>query len=328
MATSGTYTFSVTAAQIITSAMENIGALDPGQTINSNDQTTCLNRLNMIAKQWQGNADMAQGLKIHTRQRVTVFLAKNQQTYLVGPAASDNNATTTYGRTTLTAAKAAGQTVMAITANTDTTNYPGTTVTMTNGDNIGVVQSDGTLFWTTISVNSATSVTLNSALTVAALNGAYVYWYTSKAQRFPVLEFASVRDSNIIDLPMNVYTDVKQYESLTNKTAQGTPISLLVEPIRLSTRLTTDFQATDVTKQLRLTVLYPAENYDATTNDIAFPQESFLALSWELSFLIAPIFGQTWTPEMQMNRAEATAIYRELNPANSSSYFQPGKEWR
>jgi hypothetical protein len=328
MATSGSYNFSVTAAQIIVAAAEDLGILDPGQSIDSSDQTTLLQRLNFIAKRWQGKADMAQGLKLHTRQRVTVFLAKNQQTYLIGPAAADNNATTQYGRTTLAAAEAAGQTTLSITATTDAVTQPGTTVSMTAADKIGIVQTDGTLFWTTIaSTGAGPTVVVDDALTVGAATGAYVYWYTSKAQRFPVCEASVLRNSDIVDVDLPVFTDVGQYEQgISNKTQQGDPIRLLIEPLRLTTRVTTDYYPQDVTKQLRLTVLYPSEDYDATSDDIAFPQEWFDALHWELAKSSHSIFGATWTPAMSENHMTATAIARELNPENTSRHFEPGRE--
>lgn len=326
MATSNSWDYSVNAGQICAAAGENLGIIQEGGTLTAGQSTTLMQRLNFIAKQFQGKADMAQGLKVHTRQRVVMFLAKGQQTYTVGPAATDSRATTLYGRTTLTAAKAAGQTVLAITANSDTTTYPGTTVGMTNADNVGVVQTDGSLQWTTIAANGSTSVTLNAALTVGAANGAYLYWYTSQAQHFPVLEYAELRNSDLIDLPMRIYTQVSDYERLTNKTAQGDPLSVLCEPLRLNTRITTDFQPLDVTKQLRLTALYPAEDYDATTDDIAFPQEWFAALEWELTKRTCVAFGKSWTNEMNLNYTSALQIARELNPENSSAYFQPGRE--
>ena len=328
MATSGSWNYSATAADIILRAGKNIGLVQPGQSLTSPQSTELLQILNFIAKQWQGKADMAQGLKIHTRQRVTVFLAKNQPTYLVGPAATDNHATTQYGRTTLSAAEAAGQTTLSITATTDTTTYPGTTVTMTASDNIGIVQSDGTLFWTTISSTGAgPTVVVASGIDVAAASGAYVYWYTNKAQRFPFCEAAVLRNSDIIDVGLPVFTEVSQYElGISNKTQQGDPINLLIEPLRLNTRVTVDYYPQDVTKQLRLTVLYPAEDYDATTDDIAFPQEWFAALEWETSLRAAPTFGRTWTPEMQLNYTQATAIARELNPQNTARHFEPNRE--
>lgn len=327
MALSGSWNYSATAAQIISAAAEDIGLIQPGVSIPSAQSVVMLQRLNFLAKQWQGKADMAQGLKLHTRQRITVFLAKNQPEYLVGPAASDNHATTQYGRTTLSAAEAAGQTTLSITATTDTTTYPGTTVTMTASDKIGIVQSDGTLFWTTISSTGAgPTVVVNAGLDVSALSGAYVYWYTSKAQRFPVCEFAALRNSSNVDIELPRMTEVAQFEAITNKTQQGDPINVLVEPLRLNTRVTTDFYPQDVTKQLRLTVLYPAEDYDATTDDIAFPQEWFAALEWELALRCAPLFGRTWTQEMQLNYTQATAIARELNPQNTVKHFEPNRE--
>jgi hypothetical protein len=325
LTTSGSWNYSLNAAQVVYAAAENLEIVSGGSTINPNDQTSMLQRLNLIAKQWQGNADMAAGLHVHTRQRITLFLSKTKKEYLIGPASTDDMATTQYGRTTLSAAAAIGTTI-SITSNADSTTQPGTTVTMANGDNIGIVQSDGTLFWTTISGTPGATATLASALTASATAGSYVYWFTNKSQRFPVLEYASLRDSNIMDIPLNVDSDVQQYERQPNKTASGDPTEILVEPLRLNTRITTDFIPADVTKQLRLTALYPAEDYDATTDDIAFPQEYFAALEWELTLRCAPMFRKAWTPEMDKNYINATAIARELNPENSSSFFQPGRD--
>lgn len=325
MATSGTFNYSRTAAQLITTVYENLGVIQAGGTVSSNDSTTALTRLNMIAKQYQGRSDGSQGLKIHTRQRITLFLAKGQQKYLVGPASTDARATTAYGRTTLSAAEALGQTTISITSNTDTTTDPGTTVTMTSGDIVGIVQDDGTLHWTTISGTPSTTMAIASATTVAAASGNYVYWFTNRGQRFPVLESAVLRDSNLNDTELDVYTDVREYEiGVADKYADGDPTAILVEPLRIATRVTLDSQPTDVTKQIVLTVLYPSENYDATTDDIAFPQEAYRFLMWEMSFDLAPAYGVLWTNQMEKNRLEARQTYLTLNPENSIAHFQPG----
>ena len=50
MATSGSWNFSLTAAQIIASAYEDLGVITPGGTVASADSTLALNRLNMIVK--------------------------------------------------------------------------------------------------------------------------------------------------------------------------------------------------------------------------------------------------------------------------------------
>ncbi len=323
MATSGSWDYSVTAADIIQSAYEDLGVLSPGATVPTANSTMALKRLNFLAKQWQGNSDMAPGMKVWTRQRIALFLAKGQQKYTVGPATTDSNATTSYGRTTLSAAGVANDTTISITSNTDSTNDPGTTVTMASADHIGIVLDDGTLHWTVISGTPSTTATITTGLASAAASGNYVYWYTSKAQRFPVLSSAALRNSSLNDSGLYVFRQVEDYDlGIADKYADGQPSAVLVEPLRLNTRITFDSQPTDVTSQVILTALYPAEDYDATTDDIAFPQEWFAALSWELAFRLSPAAGR-WTKEMEMNRQNALALARSVNPEMSTMFFQP-----
>ena len=110
MATSGSWDFSLTATQLIHVAAEDLGAIRPGQTLDSNRQTAMLRRLNMLAKKIQGEADGLPGVKVHTRQRVFLFFTPGQQSYVIGPGSSDARATTAYGRTTISAAEAAPNT--------------------------------------------------------------------------------------------------------------------------------------------------------------------------------------------------------------------------
>lgn len=324
MATSGSWDYSVTASSVITAAAENIGLIAAGDTIDTGDFASILKRLNFIVKQWQGKADMAQGLKVWTRQRLSIFLNANQIRYSIGPAATDDRASVNALATTLGAAKAANATAITLTS----------TAGMTDNDQIGFVTTAGSIGWTTITtVNSSVSVTVPANTIGAAAAGGVVYTYTSQAQRFPTIETAVLRDNSQagqpIDLPVRIYTDVAQYEMLPQKYANGDPLSILVEPQRLNTYVTTDFAPANMWKNLRLTVIYPAEDYDSATgaDDIAFPQEWFAALEWELSLRIAPMFGTSWTKEMQMNYVSATMIARQLNPDNTSSYFEPDKEY-
>src|SRR5574341_1019158 len=99
MTTSGSWNYSVTASDIITGALENINVLEGGESVDSDDSTVALRTLNQLVKQWQGSADQAPGLKVWTRQRITLFLAVDQVKYLIGPGSSDARATTSYGRT-------------------------------------------------------------------------------------------------------------------------------------------------------------------------------------------------------------------------------------
>ena len=324
MATSGSWDFSLTAAQVIAAAYEDLGVIAPGATPSTALSTMALSRLNMIVKQHQGRSDSFPGIPVNTRQRITLLLAKGQQSYLIGPASSDARSSTAVGRTTISADEAAAQTVLSITSNTDITSYPGTTLTMTASDIIGIELNDGTIHWSTISGTPSTTATIAAQLPSAASAGRYVWWFTSRAQRFPHLEAAYLRDKNFKDVPLDVYMDVNQYEyGVASKFSSGSPTALLCEPLRINTRITLNVQPNDVEKTIVLVVLYPAEDYDATTNDIAFPQEALRFLSWELAFALAPFSGR-WTPEMEANRKEARLNYMALNPENSVLYFQQG----
>lgn len=327
MSTSGSWNFSIDRDTLIRSAYRAGRILGRDQTADAHHISTGAEALNMLVKQLQGPIDGAFGRKAWTRQRVTLFLAKGQQRYTIGPATSDARATTQYGRTTLSAAEAAAQTVLSITSNTDTTTYPGTTVTMTAGDVIGIELDDGTIQWTTISGTPASTATVANALTGAAAAGNYVYWFTSRAQRPVLVESASLRDENRKDRQLKLYTEVEDYESFPDKQADGDPNSLLVEYQRINTALTLDTQPQDVTKVIDLSVLYPTEDYDASTDDVAFPQEAYRALK----FLLA---GDLWTeykegdpPEwLQRLITQSKAIFDNLNPETTSLIYEPGRD--
>lgn len=282
-------------------------------------------RLNLLAKQLQTPSDNFPGMKIHSRQRVTLALAKGQQTYTIGPAATDSRASTLMGRTTVLTNYASG-TSLAVSSVTDTTTYPGTTISMTSADFIGVQLDDGTIGWTTLNgTPSSSPATLTAGFSVAAAAGNYVYWFTSRAQRIPFIEAAVLRQPERTDSELPIYREVREYDlGVSNKYAAGTPTAILVEPLRLNTRITLNTQPTEVTQQIVLTGLYPAEDYDSASNDLAFPQEAYAYISWALAKRCASAKGVQWTQLMESNYMDAKSMYMNLNPENSVLYFQSG----
>lgn len=323
MPTSGTYNYSVTALQIITSAAEDIGVIANGQSLDPNDLATMLRTLNLLAKQWQGTSDKFPGLKVWTRQRLILYFVSGQSRYLVGPNSTDDRASVAQVVTTLTANKAANATSVTV----------GDTTGMTAADQIGFVTTTGTLSWTTIfSVDSATGLTLPANSVPAAAANAVVFTYTAKAQRFVDLETVVLRDwsspTQPIDIPVEIYTDVTQYENVTQKLAPGDPTAILFEPQRLNTAITLNFAAANVYKTLRMSVMYPAENYDNVTgaDDISFPQEYFAALEWELARRSAPKFGRQWTEDLKQHWSIAVQEGVNFNPENTHLSFEPGRD--
>lgn len=318
MATSGSWDYSLTAADIIQAALEDLLVVQDGSSISSGDSALGLKTLNLLVKQWQGTADMAQGFKVFLRQFVYVFLQKNQAVYQIGPASGDDNATTSYSSTTISAAEAAAQTTLSVTSTTG----------MTAADKIGIQLDSGSIQWTTISSTGAgpTVVIPASGLTGAAAAGNRVFWYTSKAQRMTDVLSAVLRNTSTQDTPLRFIKTAEEYELFSDKTATGDPTRIMVEPLRITTKLTLDTYPQDVTKVIRLLALYPSEDYDATTNDIAYPQEWFAALEYELARRLAPKFNAKWTPELQACWQDATQIARQLTPQVSTAYFEPGRD--
>lgn len=323
MPTSGSWNFSVTALQIITSAAEDIGVIANGQSLNANDLSTMLRTLNLLVKQWQGTSDKFPGLKVWTRQRVVLFPVYNQARYLVGPAATDDRASANSLSTLTTAAKAASATALTVSS----------TSGMTAADIIGIVLNDGTVGWTTISsVTNGTDLVLPANSLGAAASGKVVYTFTSKAQRFVETEACLLRDNSTlgqpIDLPLDIYTDVQQYESLVQKQALGDPTAILVEYGRLNTVVTLNFAAANVYKSLRMTVIYPSEDYDDATgaDDISYPQEYFAALEWELARRCAPKFGRSWTEDLAGHWKIAVQEGVNFDPGDTSLHFEPERE--
>lgn len=328
MATSGSWNFSINRNELIKAALRAARIIGKDQTPDDGHITTGAEALNMLVKQFQGPIDGAFGRKAWSRQRVTLFLAKGQQRYLIGPATTDARATAQYGRTTISAAEASGQTTLSITATTDTTTQPGTTVSMTASDFIGIEQDDGTIHWSTISSTGAgPTVVIASALTAAAAAGNYVWWFTSRSQRPILVETAVLRDENGKDRELGLYTEVEDYERFPDKGADGDPSSMLVEYQRINTAVTFDVQPNDVTKVVSMSVLYPMEDYDASSDDVAFPQEAYRALKFMLA-------GDLWVeykdgdPPVWLARLidQSKAFFDRLNPETTSLFFEPGRE--
>lgn len=311
MSTSGSFDYSVTATNVLTEALEIIGVLAVGQTIDSNDQTTCLRSLNMMVKQWSGNFDFAPGLKAFSRKRGFVFLQSGQGSYSLGP--SGDNATLTYIKTTLSTDEALGSTSLSLTSTTG----------MAASDKIGIVQNDGSIHWTTISGTPGAPTTIATGLASAASSGNVVFTYTTKLIRPLYIEEAVLRDVDGNDSSLDPMT-LGQYENIAVKTADGQPGYYYYENSLTNGTLYLDYEPSDATKVIRLTFMAPAEDYDAAANDIAYPQEWYSAISYGLAKLISPKFESKWTELMESNYQTALAMARSSYAENSDMFFQPG----
>jgi hypothetical protein len=324
LSTSNSWNFNLTVSNLITEVAENLGIVESGGDVLSADQTTIARTLNIIAKEHSGPSDGFPGLKVFHRQRVHLFLTAGQNIYEIGP--NDSRATTLYGRTTLAASETAGDFTLTITDNEDTTTFPGTTVTMTNGDTVGIQLTDGTIQWTTISGTPSSSMDIDDALTGDAASGSLVWWYTAKAQRLSHVESVILRNADNTDTPLGVYTEAREYDQgIADKFSEGQPGAVLIEYLANKTRVTFNSLPDDPTMTVIFTGSYASEDYDAD-EDIAFPQEWYGYLCLE-STLRASIKYPPWQPSkaFMMNYENARTRVMNLNPENTRLYFQCGE---
>ena len=313
MATSNSFNYSCNATDVMTEAMEVAGVLAAGESISSEDQTSIMRTLNMMVKQWSGNFDFAPGLKAFSRKHGYVFLQKDQGVYTLGQ--SGDNATLAYNTTTMRIAGIATDVTLEVTS----------TSGMTAADIIGIELDSGTIQWTTISsiTDSDTLVIPASGLTSAAAAGRRIFAYTTKIMRPLYIENAVLRDTLTNDIPMTPMT-LPGYENLPVKGTDTLPLAYRYDNTLTNGTLYLNYQPSDVTYVIRLTFMAPAEDYDTAVDDIAYPQEWYLALSYGLAKLIAPKFDGAWTPLQESNLTAALMMARTSYAEEVVEYFQPG----
>jgi hypothetical protein len=317
MPSSGTVSFSVNRDDICKHAMYDCGALGIGETMSDDDLQLCAFRLNLLVKQLMGTIDLAPGLKVWSRKDGFLFLSNSTGTYSLGPSGS--GWATSFTQTTLASSQSSGASTISVASASS----------ISNGDNIGVSLSDGSIQWTT--VNGApvgTTVTLTAVLTASATSGAGVYNYATSLQARRPLQIitAVLRDSNSNDVPLWFY-NLQDYETLPSKANPqntGDPTTLYYQAVLTNGILRTDVAAAaDTTKYIHMVYLSPIEDFNSATDTPDYPQEWYRPLVKSLSVEIAPAFSLPVTQDMLQAKSEAMAIAGRSNPETSSMFFMP-----
>jgi len=341
MALSNSFSFTVTATDVIREAMLNIGAIGEAEVPTAQEFIDCQRKLNMLIKQWMGTQDFAPGLKMWTRQRGDLFLSSTQGVYQLGPT-GDNWAggcaalpNANFGQQQLSGTTSAGSAVLNFGA--------GKVGNFTTGDFVVVQVSSGDIFSSTVaSINSgAGTVTMNAVLPagVTAASNSYVWNYTVKAQRPLAIVTAVLRDSQNNDISLNVMT-LQDYENLPTKampTYLGDPTAWYYESqigsdqyspvITGGGRFYTDVAgAQDVTKRIHCVYLRPVMDIVNPGDNFEYPQQWYRALSWGLSREIVPMFDAEWDSSSDLNYRESVAMARQADVETTSLYFQANED--
>jgi hypothetical protein len=317
MATSNSYTFSVSRDDIIRDALQNLRKLDEIEGPTPQETLDCSRKLNMMVKQWQGKADFAPGLKTWTRKHGHLFLSSSTGQYSIGPGAT--GWTNSYVTTKTTAGVATNGTVIPVASVTG----------ISIGDKFALQLSNGSLYWGVVLNVVSLNVTLTAGIPSAANTGAVVFDYTTAAQQPVAIESAFLRDIYNQDVPLRIMQQ-GEYDLLPSKTditSASDPTAIYYEFLLVNSTLYTDVAAAqDVTKHICITYMEASQDFVNPLDTPYFPQEWYLPLCLGLSKLMAPSYGAMWTPVLEDNFKMALAIAQRKEPEVVNMWFQPGED--
>lgn len=331
MPSSGSVDFSVSRNDIILAALQGLGVAAAGDTSSSSSFTTNSTMmamlLNMLVKNWSGNADYAPGVKMWSRKTAYLFLQKDQSVYALGPTVSATTSTdkwaSSYVTTTIGTSEAAGQTVLTMTDGS----------IFASGNRIGIELDTGYLQWTTVSGSpSGNDVTIAVALTSAASAGNRVFGYATTAQGRRPLEIydgcINLRDTNGNDRLIEVINR-ERYEAISNKNNDATPTQAHYSATLTDGTLYLDSEPVDVTDVLRIVYISPIEDFDAAADTPDYDQNWYLPLVLGLQEQAALPFGkEAQLPAIRLllygdNRSlGALTLAKNATPETTDRYYE------
>ena len=280
MATSGIYNLSYTLNEILEEAFQQLQIASDGESLSGDMFNKGKRALNIMLKAWEN-----QGLHLWTYEEGTLFLEVGRSEYPFGD--SDVHVANTFYQTDLDADEASGQTVLSVTS----------TANMTNGNPIGIVLDDNTLFWSTISsfVTNDT-VTIGDALTGAAASGNVVYHYPDTFK--PVARLATGRqavrrrESEGYEVPINNLSR-EDYQNLPNKNQNGTVIQTYYSRLQPTGTMFCWNAPVSAEPLLRFSYERRIQIMDESTDTFDLPEQWYEAVVYNLAERLIPKYSCT-----------------------------------
>jgi len=313
MATSGSTNYTIDRDTLITHVYDSVlGAITAGGTVDTDELAAATTSLQMMLKAWQ-----ASGLQLWAIKKAILIPEKGKQSYDLG-LTGDHCSLTMY-KTEMRVAGAA----------TDTTMEVDSTTNMTALDNVGVVQDDGTIHWTTVaSVTDSDTFELTTGLVSASAIDNHIYWYTNKIDRpHHVLEAYRREWDTAVDVPMTIISRA-EFDTLSDKDQEGTPVNCYYDPQLTNSVLNvwntadSNFASNNV---FVLRLRKPFDDMDASTDDFEFPQEWYEAIALGLGKRRAQSVGMPPQDRQRLD-VDASIAYElalDWSAEDASVYLQP-----
>lgn len=289
MASSGSVDFDQTRNEIINDALVLIGAIEQGESPSAEDSQYAVRQLNRMVKAWQ-----TKGVHLWTRREAFLFLSKSQGRYKLGPNSTDHAAElddAVYTQLSADAASGAGSISV------------DSTTGMAVSDNIGVVLDDGTIDWFTVSAIPG-AITLSGTLSGAASENNAVFAYTTKINRPLRIIDAQRTNTSDTDTPIRMVSH-QEYQRTPNKTDVGLTNQAYYQPEIPDGFLNLWSEPETSADRLRLTCIFPIEDFDASSNTSDLPQEWLDCLVWGLADRLLPSYA---VPDDVAGRVAARAV--------------------
>jgi hypothetical protein len=316
MATSGTSTFTLTRDQIITTAFQACGIVDPdGGTPTATQLSVGANLLNIMVKDFQGH-----GLDLWTSTFAAVFLQPSQKSYQVGSGTSDHISA-------VSNITGIGQTLSNFSAGSF--NVASTFTSIATGNIAGIVLDSGGIFWTTVSsvtVNAGSiSIGLTASPAGSASAGNFFYIYSGSGLTRPLrIVDAYIRRLNQNDVPVEIITRA-QYIKFGLKTSPGTPNQLYYDPqLGLGTLYVypTDIVSSDV---LYIDCQRPIQDFNTGTDNADFPSEWLGAIVYGLAVRLSVPYSVPMSKAQQISALykESLSLAMSFDQEVGSIFIQP-----
>lgn len=275
--------------QIITKAMQIIGALPSGQLPTDQEMADNTLHLNLLLKSY-----LAEGLINWHQELFILFPVKGQTSYLFPPNNTDQIKWTTESAL-LTSALAqdcpAGESTLTLGAPPASPFNQGQ---VGGGTLVGVTLADNSLFWSYLQDKvTDTRITLIEGLTAPAVKGACLYFLLDNGlpQTLPSKIIAAWRrNAAQQDFPLRPLA-FHDYQRLTTKTQTGIPLQYAIRETLTDRRIYLWPTPQDSAYQIYLQAQTEYTILEDDSSPVPLSSEGYLALVWELASLLGVEFG-------------------------------------
>ena len=280
LTTSGTYTYSQSATDLVSAALRAAQVIGDEDTPTGAQMANALEAFAAMIKGWQGS-----GIHVWCEEECILFLQPGQPVYSLGAGSTDHAclfSQMTQVPLVSTALAGASSVVLG-------TPQLGAVPNIAVGDNFGVQLDAGTNFWTTVSSVAVDTIGLTVPLPSQASAGAITFDYTTPLGRpLKVMGGRRFVYQSLIDTPVLMWARL-DYQAQPNKYTPGVTTAFFYDPqtgqgaySNVQGQMNAWPNPQNNTFGLRFTAQRPIQDLGSLANLPDFPVEWLPALKWNL----------------------------------------------